>query len=200
MSTDPSDDKIEAGKVQGRPKSDAEGNIPRRDFLVWKPFKEWFREKLQLAECLTERLATAKVDQEENKAAQLAADAAEKAARKEETLAKTDIANQQAVQEFTKAVEHIGGLPAGQQEIAFLKLIEKNPNIMEQIDKLDAMFTKLRLLKHANLIELPKQEPARAVAEQGNLIEASVSDGIGLGDKVSAEVKRSNPETATDPS
>ena len=34
----------------------------------------------------------------------------------------------------------------------------------------------------------------------GNLIEASVGSGLGLGDQVSAEVKRSNPETDTDQS
>lgn len=167
MSTDPSDDKIEASKVQGVPKPDEAGGISRRDVLTWDPFKRWMRDKMQRADGLIDELAGAKVDQEKNKAAKLAADAAESAARKEETEAKTDIVNQQAVQEFSKAVEHISALPAGlERDIGFLKLMEKNPGILEQAEKLEEMFTRLRLMKGANLIELPKPEPAVASPSQ----------------------------------
>lgn len=195
MSTDPSEEKTEIAKFQATPKVPEEGVFDRRQFLTWEGFGKWFRKKCELADSLVEQTATAHADLITNKAAKVGEEAGEAAARKDELVAKTDIAKQHSVREFINSVREIGDLPEGQQPLAILKLMQENPGLEDQIERVQDVMNRLSMMHGTHLVALPKQEPARAGADQGNLIEASVSDGIGLGDQVRAEVKRANPET-----
>ena len=68
--------------------------------------------------------------------------------------------DQESVQQVIESVRQIVDLPPEGQVIALAKLIEKNPGIPKQLEKLSAMLESLYLLRRTTLTALPAKEPA----------------------------------------
>jgi len=89
----------------------------------------------------------AKFAREENEAQKLVAEAAEIAAR-------TDIMRQQEAREFNALVNDIfadNGLPWTAKKLKFSKLIENNPEIIKQMEKVNYLIEKLAMEKELNI-------------------------------------------------
>lgn len=130
-------------KVEGRP------NLPEkpRERTRWERFKFWLSPHLKKNEELAEAYAKAKVEKEKSEARKRTEEAAEIAARK-------DLTRQKEVKEFCNIVDVIfadDGLPPGAKALKLAKLMEENPQVAAQLDKIKDLIEKLALSKGLNI-------------------------------------------------
>jgi hypothetical protein len=113
----------------------------------------WHKLKALLFPCLknnkrlAEKYAEAKVEWEKSEAHRIAEQAAEISARK-------DLLKQEEVKEFSKIIDEIfkaDGLPPAAKMLKLTKLMENNPQIMTQINKVEELFEKLHLEKFMDI-------------------------------------------------
>lgn len=149
-------------RVSGRPKDSNDGEeLTRRDLLNFEALARLLGKKLGEAGCLAEEYARSKVAQESNSAEKLAAEAAEITARKEEAEANADRTRQDSVATFIDNVERISNLPVEAQPLAISKLILENPDLLDQLEKIEAVAARLRM-SHGMIIS-PK-EPSKSIS------------------------------------
>jgi len=130
-------------KVEGRP------NLPEQpeERTRWECFKSWLFPHMRKSKELAQAYTEAKVAKEENEALKIAEEAAEIAARK-------DLTKQQEASEFNKLIDDIfadDGLLPGVKALKMAKLMEKNPKIATQLDKVKDIIEKLALKKGLNI-------------------------------------------------
>jgi hypothetical protein len=101
---------------------------------------------------LGEEYVRAKVAQESNAAAKTAAEAAELASKRELNEAHADIARQDALKGFIENLQMMKGLNPPQQVMALAKMMQQEPGLFEQIDKIDDLINMLHV-KHGTRIE-----------------------------------------------
>ncbi len=133
--------------VQGVPKSDEDGRISRRELLTFTAVCELLGRKLRESGELGEEFVRAKVAQEANAAKKTAAEAAELASRREEHEANADLIRQQAAAKFIENLQQLSDLGPSQQALALAKILEQNPEITEQLCKIENLVDKLRLTR-----------------------------------------------------
>lgn len=133
-------------KVEGAPRK-SDGPVSRRDMLSFHGLAALLSRKLLEGGELAEEYLRSKVAQESNAAAKTAAEAAELSSRKEENEAKADLTRQQAVGSFVENLKNISELDPVAQTLAVAKLIVENPELNEQLERIDDILTKLRLTK-----------------------------------------------------
>lgn len=130
-------------KVEGTP------NLPDRpkEPTRWQSFKCWLFPHLKRSEELGEAYAEAKVERERSEARKTAEEAAEIAARK-------DVLRQEEVKQFNDIINDIfadDGLPPGAKAFKLAKLIEKNPQIGAQLEKVKGIIGELSLKRGLNI-------------------------------------------------
>jgi hypothetical protein len=155
------DDTQELGitKVQGAPNEPDHGAEPDR----WRRFKEFILPWLKKGSDLGAEYSEARLAQEKNKARKTAEEAAEIAARR-------DVAQQRAVRDFGANVDAIfadDGLPDEARALKFAKLIESNPHLLDQFEKVKALLTSLHLDKGLSIDPLEEQVGAPSKALPG---------------------------------
>ena len=133
-------------KVQGVPRH-SEQPISRRDVLSFQGLAALLGRKLLEGGALAEEYARSKVSQETNAAAKTAAEAAELSSRKEENEAKADLTRQQAVGTFVENLKNIAHLDPAAQTLAIAKLVMENPELNAQLERIDEVLTKLKLVQ-----------------------------------------------------
>jgi hypothetical protein len=117
---------------------------------LWERFKCWSSPRLKRIEELADAYADVKVQRETNRARKTMEEAGEIAARRDIEIQKKRILDQQEIHEFSKAVNEIftnDGIPAEGKALKFAKLIEKNPQIVEQWDKVKYVMEQLSLTR-----------------------------------------------------
>jgi len=139
--------------VKGTPKTDSDGKISRRELHVFTTICELLKNKLRDAGKLGEEYVRAKVAKETSTARKIASEAAESAARREESEAETDLIRQQAAEKFIENVRQLSNLDPIQQALALAKIIEENPDIATQLDRIQNMLERLEQTRGA-LVEL----------------------------------------------
>jgi len=149
-------------KVEGRPKS-----LQRlAEQTLWGRFKAFVFPWLRRSKDLGEAYAEAKIAREENEARKIAEQAAEIAARK-------DVTRQKEVQTFNAIIDDIFAydtLPPGAKALKLAKLMEKNPQVAKQLEKVKDIIENLALKKGLNLEvvdESGKSLPADKYFETG---------------------------------
>ena len=85
--------------------------------------------------------------QETNSAKKTAEDAAEVASRREENEANADLLRQQAAAKFIENVRDLASLGPLQQTLAMAKVLEENPDIAEQLDRVHDLIEHLGVTK-----------------------------------------------------
>lgn len=134
-------------RIEGVPKSDEEGKISRRELLSFKAICDLLGRKLEEGGQLGECYLRAKVAQEENAAKKTAEEAAEIAARRDEISANADVKRQESVSKFVDNIKSIADLPLPQQILGLAKLMEENPEVELQLQKIDSLLKVLRLTR-----------------------------------------------------
>jgi len=99
------------------------------------------------------------VAQEINAAKKTAAEAAESAARREENESNADLIRQQAAAKFIENVRQLSGLDPIQETLAFAKILEENPEIAAQLDRIQDMLERLNLTRGV-LVEQHRSAPS----------------------------------------
>jgi hypothetical protein len=130
-------------KVEGTP------NLPEQpeERTRWECFKSWLFPHMRKSKELAQAYTEAKVAKEENEARKKAEEAAEIAARK-------DLIRQQEASEFNALIDDIfaeDGMPAGAKALKLAKLMEKNPQIVAQLDEVKGIIEELALKKGLNI-------------------------------------------------
>lgn len=130
-------------KIEGRP------NSPERtkERTRWQRFKFWLFPHLKKSRELAEAYAEAKVEKEKSEARKTTEEAAEIAARK-------DITRQKEVREFNIIIDDIfkdDTLPPGAKALKLAKLIEKNPQVAKQLQRVKDIIENLALKKGFNI-------------------------------------------------
>src|SRR5436309_882741 len=80
-------------------------------------------------------------------------------AKREHELADTDLAKQKVVAAFAENVKAISALPPGERLLAFAKLLEQNPGVMEKVAELECFIDKLNLTRGLSLTPLGPASP-----------------------------------------
>jgi len=148
-------------KVEGRPNSP---ELPKEQ-TRWERFKFWLFPHLRKSGELAEAYAEAKVEKEKSEARKRTEEAAEIAARK-------DVTRQEEVKEFCSIVDGIfadDGLPPGAKALKLAKLMEENPQVAAQLDKIKDLIEKLALNKGFNVEVV--DESHKALGGQADEIE-----------------------------
>ena len=129
-------------KVEGRPKSPSSEDEPTR----WERFKHWLFPRWKGGKELARDFARAELGQREAEAAKRVNEAAKIAADREKTEVETDVARQEVVRKFNENVEEIfkdDGLPPAAKKLKLAKLIEQNPDLEKQLEKVHALVDEL---------------------------------------------------------
>lgn len=179
----PTDDDQAIVKVEGAPKSTNEP-LTRRDLLNFQAVREIIGQKLREGGELAEEYVRSRVAQETNAAAKSAAEAAELAAQKEEKEANADLTRQQAVEKFIENLESISKLESNAQVLAITKLILENPELSEQLERIEEVVSRLKLV-HGTLIG-PADERLVRPAQKGKIKRLIDDKGFGFIDTGSA--------------
>lgn len=138
-------------RVQGNPKRDDEGKLSRRELLTFDAVRELLSRKLREGGELAEEFIRAKVAQESNAAKKTAAEAAELTSRREENEANADMVRQQAASQFIENIRQISKLGPIEQTLALAKVMEENPDIARQLDRIQTLVDTLRLTRGLRL-------------------------------------------------
>lgn len=144
--------------LQGVPKTDVEGSITRRELISFSAVCKLVGRKLSDAGALTEEYVRAKVAQESNAAKKSAEEAAELASRREENEAKADLIRQQATGTFLDNLKAIAELPPMEQALALAKIMESNPKIAQQLERIELLVTQLSLKDGVKIEEKKERE------------------------------------------
>lgn len=120
-----------------------------------KWLKRWMSSRARKSEGLLEDYLAAKAQKEKGEAAEVTARAKRQNQEKR-------IRDQVEVQEFIKALNEICQLPPGAQKIGLVKLLEKNPGLAKEIQKLERLG-----MIHASRL---KSEIARFIHENNRLL------------------------------
>lgn len=128
----------------------------------WLHFKSWLSTRFKKGESLATQYASAKSAREENESKKTVQEAAEIAARKDSEIQRKKILDQEEVIAFCTAVNDIfadDGLAPEAKDLKFAKLMEKNPQIMAQLDKVKEVKEKLAFTRGFNLeiVDKPKR-------------------------------------------
>lgn len=134
-------------RVEGIPKGNEEGKITRRELLDFKAICRLLGGKLKESGQLGEEYLRAKVAQETNAARRTAEEAAEIASRREENEASADAKRQEATSQFIDNLKSMSELPASQQVLALAKLLEQNPDIEQQLDRIESIVQRLQMTR-----------------------------------------------------
>jgi hypothetical protein len=127
----------------------------------WQRFVEWFCPWLSDKHELAQQYVQATVDLQKAQADKVGREAAEIAAR-------TDIAQQDAVQKFCDIVDGLNTKdPDATDALKLAKLLEANPGVADQLDKIREMMESLRRTSGTTIAALPESLPEPA------------SDGLG---------------------
>lgn len=165
-------------KFQGGPnKPDGPGE-PKR----WRRFKEFVFPWLKKGSDLGDAYATAKTAQEKNKADHIAQQAAE-------TAAKSDVARQHAVKLFGENVDAIfqdDDLPDAAKNLKLMKLIESNPDLMKQWEKLQALLGHLHVNRGVSIEPLESEAIHATFPEEEVRVDAGVASASARGVDASA--------------
>ena len=126
-------------KVEGRP------NLPTRpkEQTRWQRFKAALFPHLRKSKELAEAYTKAKVEKERSEARKTAEEAAEIAAKK-------DLLKQKGAKAFNAVIDDIfadDSLPAGAKALKLAKLMEENPEVAAQLDKVKGIIETLALQK-----------------------------------------------------
>lgn len=148
-------------KVEGVPRTDGEP-ISRREILSWQWFCQLIGLKVKQGSELGEEFLRAKVAQETNAAKKTAEEAAEIAARREECVAATDLKRQEAGEQFISNLKSLSELPPLQQTLALAKILQDNPEIASQLEKIEVTMERLRLLRGVKIELAPAAVPVEA--------------------------------------
>lgn len=137
-------------KVEGAP------NVPNKpaDKRLWSRFKRWLFPHIYKTEKLATEYAEAKVQKEKSSARKIAEEAADIAAKKDTERAKKALLDQEEVLKFNSAVDDIfgdDGLPEEAKVLKFAKLMEKNPRVIEQLDRVKEVIERLRLTRGVSI-------------------------------------------------
>lgn len=105
----------------------------------WRQFRAWMFPHLKKSEKLAEAYAEAKVEKEKSQARKVMEEAAEIAA-------KSELARQKALKEFGAMVDDVFAddkIPETVRALKLAKLIEKNPEVAAQLEKVKEIIEKL---------------------------------------------------------
>lgn len=148
--------------VEGVPKHGENGEITRRELLTFSAVCELVGRKFREAGELGEEYVRAKVVQETNSARKTAEDAAEAVSRREQNEANADLLRQQAAAKFIENLHDLAGLGPLQQTLAMAKILEKNPDITEQLDRVHSLIELLGVTRGV-VVEQQGEAPAAIV-------------------------------------
>ena len=173
-------------KQKNLPPSDRIGDVagvPRNrdakdEDKKWKRFKSFFRRKAKKGVKLGEAYAAAEVSKKQSDARKNLEEAAKLAAEKDKIKTEENLQKQKVVQEFNKAVDDIyadDGLPESAKKLKLAKLMENNPEIIKQIDKINTIVDKLSYTK--GMVFEVQQEQKALVEGDESLGEDAVSEG-----------------------
>jgi hypothetical protein len=130
-------------KAEGRPNNPEKPKEQTR----WQRFKTWIFPYWKESKELAKTYSQAEVAKKENEARKLMEEAAEIAARK-------DLTQQKEVKQFNDIIDDIfadDGLLPGAKALKLAKLMEKNPQVAAQLEKVKDIIEKLALKKGLNM-------------------------------------------------
>lgn len=133
-------------RVDGTPREGED--ITNRRGMLFNAVAKLVGKVVQGAE-LGEEFVRAKVAQETNTAAKIAADAAELASRRELNEANANVARQSALEKYINNLERMKNLPPAQQAMALAKLMEQEPELVAQLERIEHVANKLRNINGA---------------------------------------------------
>ena len=130
----------------------------------WQRFITALFPPLKNSKRLAEAYAEAKVEREKGEAYRIAEQTAKISARK-------DLLKQQEVKEFNSIIDEIfksDGLPPAAKMLKLAKLVENNPQIMIQINKVKELFEKLHLEKSMDIEFMNESHKPLLTTSMGN--------------------------------
>ena len=130
-------------RVDGTPR---DPQISRRELLSFNAIAQIIGKKVTEGAELGEEYLRAKVAQESNSAEKIAAEAAEIASKQDLNEANADVAKQEALGKFISNLKQMGDLNPVQQTLALAKMIEDEPGLIEQIEKIESLLHSLRVV------------------------------------------------------
>jgi hypothetical protein len=175
-------------KVEGTP------NLPEQpeERPRWECFKSWLFPHMRKSKELAQAYTEAKVAKEENEARKIAEEAAEIAARKDLTM-------QQEASEFNALIDDIfadDGMPIGAKALKLAKLMEKNPQIVAQLDEVKGIMEELALKKGLNIeveedsiIFLPEEQDFETRQEAVAVQTEEISKKEAINEKLMTKIK-----------
>jgi hypothetical protein len=157
--------KIEATPFPGQSNLDS-----RNEANLFQQFWRWLFPKIEKGADLTEAFGEAAVAERGANAKRVCEEAAEIAARREVVTAQAGTERQVEVAQFIANVEAIERLqsPAGRL-LAFAKLVEKNPGIMQQVEVVETLVSNLGLQRGVMLTRV--ESPLKVQSESEGVIE-----------------------------
>lgn len=142
-------------RVRATPQVDEQRGLAKDTASRWDGFKSWLGPVLKVGESLAKRFARARVSKENNQAKRIAAEACEIAARTELLQAQVRIAKQDELSKNIDNLDAMSKLPPAQQVFAMAKMIEQDPAILEQVEKVQSLLGELSLVKGLSISPLP---------------------------------------------
>ncbi len=174
-------------KAEGRPRSPHQPNERTR----LKRFKDWLHPHLKKSEKLTEAYAEAKVTKETNEANRIAQEAAKIAAQTDLENAKKDIVKQKEVEQFSANIDDIykdDGLPLQAKQMKMAKLLENNPGIIQQLNRVTEVMEKLESQKKSKFAFVEESESKKVRAIESRVISEETGSCEGCGKSIPKEL------------
>lgn len=139
-------------KIEATPETTGSGVHPKHEASLFKAFWAWLFPRLDRSADLAEAFGSGEVAQRHANARRTLEEASEIAAKRDLAEAKVAIQRQVEVTQFIANVDSIERLqtPAA-RAVAFAKLLEQNPGIMEQLDLIAELVSQLNL-RHGLMI------------------------------------------------
>lgn len=131
-------------KVEANPHTIKGGIYEQHEAGLFKRFWHWLFPRLERGADMAEAFGDAEVAQRDASARRTAEEAAEIAAKREISEAKAGLQRQLDVKQFIENIDAIESLDSiAGQTLAFAKLLEQNPGIMDQVELIESMVARL---------------------------------------------------------
>ena len=139
-------------RLDGVPRrEDDASSLSRRELLSFRAIAQVLGKKCREGAELAEEYVRAKVAQETNSARRTAEEAAELVSKQELNEAEADVKRQEAANGFIKNIELVENLSPRGQVLALAKLIESNPELGDQIEKIESLIDSLNVIHGAQV-------------------------------------------------
>ncbi len=130
----------------------------------WKRFKKWAATKFKWGGGLAKEFAVAEVNLKKAQAKETLEKAAKIAAEGRQTEVDTDIKKQQQIEQFNKNVDDIFAddkLPDGAKMLKLANMIEKDRELMAQVDKIKFLLEQLHLTRDTEIEILSDEDKSQ---------------------------------------